>query len=662
MNTRRLSPARIHWADDGLPYAPDYADRYHAPYGALAQARQVFLAGNGLPQRWAGRSDFTICETGFGLGHNFLATWQAWRDDAQRPARLHYVAVEAHLPLPADLARAHAVHAGTPVADLAQALRQAWPAATAGLHLLTLDGGAVRLLLALGDVRACLSELVFQADAFYLDGFDPAHNPAMWDPHVIKALGRRACAGATAATWSVARSVRDALSAAGFSCERVDGTGGKRRVLQARYSPRPGVRAGPSALGATPDAGPDKRRVVVLGAGLAGACTAAALAAQGYAVQVLDARAEPAQASSGNPAGLYHGTVHADDGPHARLFRAAALHTARLLASLDAARVPHHRQGLLRLEHELDLPAMQALLDAQGLPADFVQALGATQAAACAGVPLAAPAWWYPSGGWVSPAHLVRERLASHPAIAFRGHCTAAGLRRHDGQWQVLDDRGQPLAQAPHLVLANAEQAGVLLQAAGWPVWPWQRSRGQVTWFQPAQPHGLQLPVAGDGYALPLPPGAPGGPLLCGATVQDGDDDPALRLADHQHNLARLQRLCGLHAPPEAQAWSGRVGWRASWPDRLPAAGPVPLARPPAGTRLDQARLVPREPGLHLAAGLGARGLTLAPLLAELVACRISGNPLPLPQSLVDAVDPARLLVREARRATRPGSVRHGPT
>lgn len=70
-----------------------------------------------------------------------------------------------------------------------------------------------------------------------------------------------------------------------------------------------------------------------------------------------------------------------------------------------------------------------------------------------------------------------------------------------------------------------------------------------------------------------------------------------------------------------------------------------------SGTRLDQARLLPREAGLHLLCGLGSRGLTMAPLLAELVAARIAGAPLPLEQELVDAVDPARFLIRAARAA-----------
>ena len=58
----------------------------------------MFLGGNGLPQRWAGRERFVVLETGFGLGNNFLATWAAWRDDPQRCARLHFVSIERHPP------------------------------------------------------------------------------------------------------------------------------------------------------------------------------------------------------------------------------------------------------------------------------------------------------------------------------------------------------------------------------------------------------------------------------------------------------------------------------------------------------------------------------------------------------------------------------------
>jgi tRNA 5-methylaminomethyl-2-thiouridine biosynthesis bifunctional protein len=95
------------------------------------------------------------------------------------------------------------------------------------------------------------------------------------------------------------------------------------------------------------------------------------------------------------------------------------------------------------------------------------------------------------------------------------------------------------------------------------------------------------------------------------------------------------------------------VGWRLHSDDRLPIAGAVPLpaAAMPPGQRLDQARLLPRQPGLFVLTALGSRGLTLAPLLGRLVAAQASGTPWPLEQDLADAVDPGRWIVRAARAA-----------
>jgi tRNA 5-methylaminomethyl-2-thiouridine biosynthesis bifunctional protein len=93
----------------------------------------------------------------------------------------------------------------------------------------------------------------------------------------------------------------------------------------------------------------------------------------------------------------------------------------------------------------------------------------------------------------------------------------------------------------------------------------------------------------------------------------------------------------------------GRAAWRLNTNDRLPIAGAVPLPSWPAAQRQDQARLLPREPGLFVLTALGARGLTLAPMLAQLIAAQACGSPWPLEQDLADAVDPARWRVRAAR-------------
>ena len=649
VKTHPVTPAHIEFGSDAdePPRAPDFDDLYHPRVGAAAQAGHVFLRGNGLPGRWAGRRQFTILETGFGLGNNFLATWAAWRRDPSRCEQLHFVSIERQPPRREDLARAHAA---SPWPELAAQLVQDWPPLVPNLHPVDFEGGRVQLLLALGDVSALLPALQLAADAFFLDGFAPARNPAMWAPRLLRTLGRKAAADATAATWSVAQAVRAGLGAAGFEVRLAAGIGGKREITMAKWAPR-FVPRGPA-----PAAAPPGRDAIVVGAGLAGAAVAAALARLGAAVTVFDRHPEPAAEASGNPAGLFHGTVNEEDGTHARLFRAAALVAQREYRAAIGLGVPGSADGLLRLETRPGgAGAMRATLSRLGLPADYVQALDAHAASRLAGVELPADAWFYPGGGWIAPAAWARVALET-PGVRFVGGMSIAALSRDSGQWMLHDRSGRTVAQAPVLVLANAAQAARLLAALGAPPWPLEHSRGQVTWWAPPQPLPLKLPVAGDGYALPLADGR----VLCGATRAAGEpgDDAAPRPADHRQNLERLQRLTGLAAPTDPGLLDGRVGWRLHSGDRLPIAGavPWPVDRMAPGQRLDQARLLPREPGLYVLTALGARGLTLAPLLGRLVAAMATATPWPLEQDLADAVDPGRWIVRGARAAAGAGS------
>ncbi len=640
MNRIGITPAAIDFEAGAAPRSPLYDDLFHPRIGALAQARHVFLGGNGLPGRWAGRDDFSILETGFGLGNNFLATWDLWRRDPQRPRRLHYVSLELHPVAAADLRRAH--HQSE-LPELAEELDARWPPLTAGLHQLRFEAGQVRLLLALGDVQDLLRELVGRFDAFYLDGFAPARNPRMWDTRVLRALARHAAPGATMATWSVARGVRDGLQSTGFQVDLTAGIGGKREITVARWAPRFEPK-GPAAAAAR---GPCE--ALVIGAGLAGGAAAAALAALGCEVTVIDRQAQPAAETSGNPGGMFHGTLHREDGIHARLFRAGALAAAASVrAAIEQRQVPGQLDGLLRLELELGVAEMRKLLEHQGLPADYVRACDTAEASALAGVPLAHPAWHYPQGGWVSPAALVDHWLNRH-GVRFRGRATVDRIGHDGARWQVFDAQGSCVAAAEVLVLANAADAQRLL-ADLWPSsWPLRLTRGQVsTWkADGASAPALRRPVAGEGYALPLGPGW----LLCGATQSD-DLDLGVTMDDHLINFERLRRMTGLEPPVDRGLWTGRVGWRLQADDRLPIVGPVPewpLAR---DARMDQVRLIPRRPGLYVATAFGGRGLTLAPLAGQLLAAQITGMPWPLERSLAEAMDPARWWVRAKRKAS----------
>lgn len=649
MKTEPIRPARIVFDDHGVPYAPDFDDTYHPRAGGVAQARHVFLNGNGLPGRWQGRDRFVVLETGFGLGNNFLATWAAWRADPQRCRHLIFISIEKHPPGADDLAR---VHRDTEHPDLCAQLLARWPPLTPNLHHLDFDAGRVTLALALGDAAAMLRHLVTQVDAFYLDGFSPAANPGMWSPPVLAAIGRLAAPGATAATWSIARSVRDGLRTAGFEVTSAPGFSARREMTVARHAPTFTPRGSPAldwaALARRP------REALVLGAGLAGCATVHALAQRGWHCTLIDRQDAVAREASGNAGGLFHGVVHPHDGAHARFNRAAALDLVPALADLRQRHtIAGQTEGLLRLD-DSPIEVMAATLAHLGLPADYVQALDAGAASERAGLPLQQPAWFYPSGGWLSPADLASAWLAdAGPGVRWIGGCTVARLEATGDDpeqpvWQALDADGRLIAQAPVVILANSLAA---LPLAGLPGTLASAVRGQTTRL-PANTPGLRparLPVAGAGYVLPPHEGW----VLCGATHDADDTDPLVRKSDHAHNLAQVARLTG-QAPVPAR-YEGRVGWRCSTTDRLPLIGGVPdldRLRVDPGQRLDQPRLLPRRPGLYVFSGLGSRGIAWAHLGARLIAHWVDGAPCPVEADLRDAVDVARHVSKAARRST----------
>lgn len=635
-----LQPARLELNADGVPMSSAYGDVYHSADGGLDQARHVFLAGNGLPGRWAGRERFVVVETGFGLGLNFLATWQAWRGEPTRCGRLHFVSVEKHPFTAADLETLYRRLLPADLAPLGQQLASHWPLLTPGAHRLAFDDGRVVLTLLFGDAETLLRQTVARADAFYLDGFAPSANPDMWSPGIAQALMKLAAPDATLATWSVAAGVRETLGQAGFTTERHTGFGRKRHRLSGTLLPhaqRIAARRAPAA--------PTDRRAIVVGAGLAGCAVAERLAVRGWQVMLVERRSAPAQETSGNLAGLLRPMMAADDNLAARLSRQSFLAAHAHYSQLEKEGHPLRwgPTGLLHLAEDAAHAELQAEVVARnGFPDDFVRLLDMTQASALLGRPVAMGGWWFARGAWVNPASVCEANLArAGQRVSRLFSREAVSLRQRPDGWQVCDGDGTPLAEAPVLVLANAMDARRFEAVAPLPL---RIFRGQVTHL-PAGTLALDFALCRKGYVAP----AGDGRHCLGASFQADDLDPAERLGDHAANLARLERMLpGAAAGLDPAQLDGRVGFRTACPDRLPLLGalPDPLAPPPAGAQL---RDVARLPGLYGALAYGPRGLTWATLGAELLASRINAEPLPVEANLAAAVDPARFTLRAAR-------------
>lgn len=644
-----LSPARLSFDPTGAPWSEVYGDVYASRDGALAQAREVFLAGNGLPLRWRGAVQFVILETGFGLGTNFLATWQAWRDDPARPQRLHFVSLERH-PVPAEALR-HA--AGGELPALAGELAARWPLPLPGLHRCEFEGGRVVLTLALGDARTLLPRLRLGVDAFYLDGFAPDRNPDMWEPALLKSLARAARPHATLATWCTARHVRDALAAAGFEVELVAGFGHKRQRLAARFAPRWKLRRHEPA-----SAYRGKRIAIVVGAGLAGCASAEALARRGWEVTVIE-RGTVAGGASALPWGLLHPHLSVDDNRLARLTRAGCFAALAALQRLSAGRADDadsiaQATALFQLARDDDEAARwRAAIGTLAFPPVWCELLDAQAASGRIGMAPRGGGLWWPHAAMVAPGRWCAAALAACNGVRMVA-AEAMSLVSDATGWRALDASGRELAAAPVVVVANALAAPVLLNLRHLTL---RSVSGRVARLADPAFNGLRVPIAGDGYLLR----APDGSVIVGSTYAEEAVAALDAARADASNLGRLSRL--LMNVPAAQVVGGFEGVRAVARDRLPLAGAIsdePAASAGAGAlRGAQLRDLPRQPGLYGLLALGSRGITLAPLLAELVACQIEGEPWPIEQDLADAVDPARFLLATLRSARRePGGAR----
>lgn len=637
-----LHPACLEFGPDGSPRSPQLDGAYHSLHGGLAQARHVFIAGNDLPQRWQGRDRFVILETGFGLGLNFLATWQAWRNDPQACRRLHFVAIEKHPFTTADLTQAQAAWPEiSDLADLAAELRAAWPPLIPGIHRLYLASGRLILTLVFGDASERLRTLDAAVDAFYLDGFSPARTPELWTPELCRALARLAAPGATLTTGSVAGHLREALAAVEFDLEERPGLAGKCEMLHGRFRSRRPSRHTP----------PAERRVLIIGAGIAGSTLAHRFASAGWQVTVLEANASVADGASGNLAGVLRPLPSADDNRLSRLTRAGYLATRALLQTLPDAR--WSPCGVLHLGRESVHEAQQQkAVAALGWPEEVLRYVSADEASRLIGWPVSTGGWHFPHGGWVQPPSLCRAALASSENIQLHLSTPVTRLLATADGWAAIGPDGGVLAEAPVAIMAIGVAAPRFEQFA----WlPQRTARGQVSHIPAAQALPLNTVVCKYGYAAPVVDGW----QLAGATLQYQDDDASVREIDHRDNLARLEMMLpGSGSRIDLNSLDGRTGYRPMSPDRLPIVGAVPVverrddgqAPPSANARLTT---LPRHPGLWCAQGFGARGIVWSALMADLLLSRIEGEPLPLEMDLVDALDPGRFLIRPARRPGR---------
>ncbi|PLW82767.1 bifunctional tRNA (5-methylaminomethyl-2-thiouridine)(34)-methyltransferase MnmD/FAD-dependent 5-carboxymethylaminomethyl-2-thiouridine(34) oxidoreductase MnmC [Kineobactrum sediminis] len=628
----------------------------------LPKVRNGLLAGNRLPERWAQHrlAHFVIAATGFDAGLDFLLTWQAWRAHRANAGanatlrRLHYLAMEPRPLSRAQLARAAA--AWPELATLASELLAQYPSPLPGPHRLLLDEDSLVLDLWWCDVGQALDDLCHSrktlVDAWYLGS-----SAATPDSVPGAKLARLSRSGATLATFATTGTIAETLGTAGFSVQSLPANG----PIPERLCGKLTIAAPPMPLSGTPwdisqQAVPQPLRALVIGAGLAGCHSAAALARRGIPVTLLE-RGELAGEASGNGQGALYTRVSHRHSPVTDFALASFAHAVRQYRrAFRRGDLQQGEQGALcgSFHQVADAEQLKRMAPLLAAVPELAQVVDAATASTLLGVKQDHDGYWFPDSGWMQPAALCRQ-LVKHPLITLHSNCGSLQIQSAAQGWAAVSG-SHTIATADIAVLAGGTTCTGFSGLEWLPLRP---VRGQTTWLPPdAGFTALRAVLCHTGYVCP--PIAAG--QCIGATFDPGDTDPQLRNSDQTYNLRQLAGAVPAWADNletmTAARLDGRVGWRCASPDYLPLVGPVPdrtaFALTYGALREDARCDIPIPgtylPGLYVNTGHGSRGLTSTPLTAELIASQICEEPLPLEPELVRALSPARFLIRDLGR------------
>ncbi len=660
--TSVISHANLQWNEAGTPVSGQFDDVYFSNQNGLEESRYVFLQQNHLPQRWQtyDQRRFVIAETGFGTGLNFLAAWQQFdqfrkRFPEAKLQELHFISFEKFPLNRADLKKAH--QAWPELAEYAAKLQKQYPIAVPECHRIVLEEGAITLDLWFGDIKSSLPLVATYeqgiVDAWFLDGFAPSKNPDMWNQDLFNGMAQLAKQGCSCATFTAAGFVRRGLIEAGFEMKKVKGFGTKREMLAGQLeSKKPYSNIKPWF--AIPTA-PQVTEVAIIGGGIASAALAASLIRRGLDVTIYCKDGEPAHNASGNRQGALYPLLNQDHSGVSRVFAAAFLFAKQFFDS--AAQQFHFDHDWCGVTHiGWNEHATQKLNNILQGPfcSDMVQHLTKQQMNTLVGLTVDKEGLTYPLGGWLYPQQFTQnliQHLVKQGKLTFVNHCEITQIEYSKSCNWILKT-AQREFQHQCVVIANGHSADQFIQTK--PV-PQAAVKGQVSHIPTNETlKQLKTVLCYNGY---LTPQNPANSHHCiGASHDRININQDYDAEAQQENTYKLRRSLPEQEWVDAIDVSGqlsRQGIRSSSRDHLPFVGTVcdfeQLKSNYANLNRNQSNAQPvaHYNNLFCFLALGGRGLCSAPLMAELLASQICGDPLPLPVDVLQMLHPGRMWVRK---------------
>jgi len=664
----------IFWKGN-TPFSATYDDQYYNETDGLNESRFVFLDHNHIPEIWSNKNRDSIhfFETGFGTGLNFLLTLKSFLESAGTDQWLHYYSVEKFPLSISDLKKAHNSFPG--ISHESTLLLEQY-APSRGFNRIIFHKENCTLTLIIGDVQNQIQQVITSNDSsrrfhvWYLDGFNPATNKDMWNPILFNEMKRLSAPNATFSTFTAAGFVRRSLMESGFTVNRVKGFAQKREMLSGKFTDSefyPEFHNDPWF--SIPKSRPLQKSAAIIGAGLAGCAVAEALSRRGYQINLIDKEPDIALGASSNKLGIFFPVLQKKPTPTSLYSFHAYNYLLRHLEFLHRhnLKTGFHQTGLLQIiENEKNRERFISALNNHDFINDDLCMVSQKDIKNITGIDTPHEGILFKKAGYLSPRDLCNANIAMikkrDVAFNFINNYHLSNIAYIENKWQLKNLQNNQTVSADIVIFCNSAEVKNMAQLEWLPI---NHFRGQL--FELTANNlskNLKMPLCGENYILPEHENT----HITGATF-DHSSDLNIRPKDNHiiwNSISRLIPEISISmADINVEKMSSKAGLRSAAIDHFPVIGALPdqpqFLKTFSSLRhgeLHMRRSLKNNfnlencwhPSLYTMSGLGSRGILYSQLGAELLASIINNEPLPIEQSLVNALNPARFLVRSLRK------------
>ena len=386
-----------------------------------------------------------------------------------------------------------------------------------------------------------------------------------------------------------------------------------------------------------------QKKILIIGAGIAGCSLAYFLANTGWDVTLLESQEHIAQGGSGNPAAAIYPKFTLNDKTYNDFMMKSFIFTTKWINQLGLNKDDYSFNGAIEILEDAYAHKLEINLSSKSVDQEKILTLIDKPILKKYLMNQDLSGLLFHQGGWVNPIALC-QHLVNHSNIKILTNQEIISIEKLNNEW-TLKTKDQKVFNSGHVAICNA---GYLHQFDLTQHLHTDAFRGQINWVNSTSFQMPSIVICDEGYLAPHMQDK----HIFGATYAMNDFNKDLRLSDTRKNIASIKEIHHefYNYCLEQKTISGRVAWRASTRDRKPYVGCVfnnQLFKKMRVRELAQTDHLPWLDNLYVASGFGSRGFTFAPYCTFVLANLINKNLSKEDKETLNYINPERYRLKK---------------